>query len=345
MLLTQAPQLPPSVWIPMAPQVQGVPAQQQAPQGGMSLPNIPTGLSNIGSGITNAVNSWGATNLGIGSVYNAPIGPMAATGAPMNAAAGGISATPLASVLGSAAGGFGVGSLVGGFTGGDPMTSGIGGGLGAGAAALAGFTGPVGLVAGGVLGGLAGGLFGGKKPSDKTQSGGVSIINGNPNRYYADSQSMAGKKYSQQNGQVRDQLENSLSTFTKYLLANGATPVWGEKEDRDVIIQYGSRDGYKWWFEGAKAPNRYGNNYKDFSKSMIEQTLQQYNIPDELKAKLEGMPSDDIIGLANNLGKVNRQANMGKGMTQILLPGRRNDDSGAFKDFLTKYRQNYKGAA
>lgn len=345
MLLTQAPQLPPSVWVPAAAPVQGVqPTQQQTVQGGMSLPNIPTGnlgLSSIGQTITGNVNAFGLNSLGIGSSVGPT--PLAAglNGAP---ATGALSATPLTSVLGSAAGGFGIGALTAGFTGGNTTAGGIGGGLGAGAAALAGSTGPVGLVAGGVLGGLAGGLFGGKKPSDKTQSGGVSIINGDTNRYYADSQSMTGKKYSQQNAKVRDELENSLSTFTKYLLANGATPVWGAKEDRDVIIQYGSRDGYKWWFEGAKAPNRYGNNYKEFSKTMIDQTLQQYNLPDDLKAKLQGMPSDDIVGLAKNLTKDQRQQQMGK-TQQILLPGRRNDDSGAFKDFLAKYRQNYKGAA
>lgn len=325
--------------------------QQQQPTGGggsflNSVPNNPFSGSFFNG--TNGIDTIG-TSMGFGAgnaaLYSAPIGPMA-SGAPMAASytaganTGALTGASLSQTLGAAGLGYFGGGIVSGMLGLNEKTGSVGGGVGAGIGMAVG--GPPGAIVGGLLGSIGGGLFGNTKPSDKTQSGGVSIANGEVNRYYADSQSQTGKKFSGQNAQIRDQLENSVSSFSKFLLANGATPIWAEKENRDVIVQYGSRDGYKWWFEGADKPNNYGNNYQGFSKSLMEETMQQYNIPDALKEQLSNMPMDDILKFGKAQSQQNKQQRLMLGNPgNIPIPAKEDTGKETFDQFLTNYRSKY----
>lgn len=319
--------------------------QQVQVQGQPTVGNPMSAITNMGSHIggsflqpiQSGIDSFGAANFGTGagqSVVGA-MGPMQPA-----ATAGQLTSASLSGILGASGMGFFGGGIVSKMLGGNETVGSFAGGAGAGIGMAVG--GPVGAVAGGLLGGLAGGLFGGKKKSDMVQSGGVSITDGNVNDYYSSSQSSTGKKFSQANAGTRDQLQNSVSTFTKYLLANGATPVWGKKEDRDIIMQYGSRDGYRWWFEGADKPNNYGNNYGGFSQSLVDQTLKQYNIPDSLKTQLQGMNTKDIVGLANGLNKQQQAKSTGAAMSNNwAIPHREDMGHESFDQFLQRYRSTY----
>lgn len=260
---------------------------------GMNALTKSTFGQNVTSSVTNAINNFGSTQFGIGNVYSGSIGPTA-SGAPLSATSiNGASGVGLSSYLGGAGLGAGVGGLAANLTGGNPVGGSIGGGLGGLAAAGMGF-GPVGWAIGGALGGGLGGLFGGKKPSDKTQSGGVSLQTGEINPDYATKWSMTGKKFSQENASVRDKVQQGLYNFNQYLKQNGASLKYGDKEDRDVIFQVGARDGYKVWLFGEQDPKSF-SNYNDASVHMVNRMLEAYDLPPELESQIKAMQEKGIF--------------------------------------------------
>lgn len=318
------------VWVsPQSPVYQDPPPKQ----GGVSI--SPTSLLNnsgsIGKGITGAIDKFG-TNLGFAPGTSMPA-PSAGFVGPMPAQAGSLGTTAtLSSALGGAAMGAGIGGFAASLTGGNPTTGSIGGGAGGLIAAGAGF-GPVGIAVGGLLGGLGGGLFGKKKPSDKTQSGGFNIGTSAVNRMYADTKSMTGSKASAENSSIRDQWENAASAYNKWLQANGAVPLGDEQRSKDLIIQVGSRDGYKSWISGAQSPTRYGKDASAFSKGIVDQINSMYNIPPELQAKLAQMPLDNLLAFGKQ-----QQKNQAMQLAQPMVPNAPPSTKESFKDFAARYK-------
>ena len=336
---------------PMVPMTTTQPQQQQS-GGGISLPSLPT--SNGGMGVGNWINTNIGQPLGFApasTVYTSTV----PGGLPWQIAGNGVSpsavtsatapytgsATTLSSILGAGGWGFLGGSILNGLIGGNQVTGGIGGGAGAAVGMAIG--GPVGAVIGGLGGSVIGGLFGGKKPSDKTQSGGVSILDGKINTDYTSIHSMGGAKFSQENATTRDSIQNGVSGLSQWLLQNGATPKYGDKEDRDIIVQVGSRDGYKWWNEGAANPNRYGSDYKTFSSTLIDNTIDQYYIPEELKASLNKINKDDVTQWNKVMEQEKAASSATSGGSMYIPPKRKGGQS--FDEFITNYRKNYNANA
>lgn len=134
-------------------------------------------------GVGTALDSFGATNFGLGTVHysNIPslvsnagaVAPSSAAGSAGTAVTGG-----LGSILGGAGTGFGIGSMIGGWMGNDGPGSSIGGAIGGAIGAATGISSGIamgatlgsvvpglGTVIGAVAGSLLGGMFGGKKPN------------------------------------------------------------------------------------------------------------------------------------------------------------------------------------
>jgi len=307
--------------------------------GGIGIGDIPGGssISNSGifSGAKNAINNFGLNNLGIGS----SVGPTPLSagfgGAP---ATGSLSGASLTGVLGSAAGGFGVGGLTSGLLGGNTKAGSIAGGLGSGAMALAGFGGPASLLVGAGVGALAGGLFK-KKPSDKTQSGGVGINTGQVNPYYAKEKSMTGEKFSEDNANLRNQYETGIANYVNYLREKGAVAN-NTDPARDLIIQVGSRDGLKAWMLGDQNANRYGKDPKTFSHGVVDLLNKEYNLSPELQAEvktmLESGKLDDISKFGQSQSQAQGQVGTGFG-TPPTMPVRRASNAESFSDFVKRY--------
>jgi hypothetical protein len=137
--------------------------------GGMSLLGTGSNLLSLGQGaglfgglgmgVTNAINSFGAS-IGFGGVEAAA--PSAAFIGPMPATSGILGTTSLSQFLGGAGLGFAAGSLLNGLLGGNQAQGMVGSGVGALAGAAIGSIVPgIGTLIGGLLGGAGGGVLGG----------------------------------------------------------------------------------------------------------------------------------------------------------------------------------------
>lgn len=316
-----------------------------------SFPNV----GGIKTGITNAVDNFGASVFGTtpaGITYSAPIGPSmagapvvggvgpSAAGAPMTS---GAAAPGLSSIAGSALGGAGVGGITASLTGGNPVGGTIGGGLGGAAAAALGFTGPIGMIAGGLLGGAVGGLFGKKKPSDKTQAGGINIHTGKVNRGYAENESQTGKKYSEELASLRDATETGLAGFSQQLLSAGAKPKDDGKGEREIVLVLGSRDGLRYFArptsrEDDSPMHNFGQDYKAYSRALATEVLNRYDMDEGLRQQyLTAIEEGQFDNLADNAQAQQQQASQPRASTFLIQP-REQRTTESFKDFVQRYR-------
>lgn len=159
---------------------QGVPGilSGGASGGAGGVGSLLSGASSLGNlfggagALSGAINSFGASvGFGAGSSGLSLASSTALT--PFSpGAAGTLTSTPLASILGPAALGFMGGGVLADMLGLNSTGGSIGGGLGAGIAAGAGF-GPPGMILGALLGTVGGGLLGGKAHPQASFSGNV----------------------------------------------------------------------------------------------------------------------------------------------------------------------------
>lgn len=200
--------------------------------------------------------------------------------------------------IGALAGGFIASALhenpVGGSIGG--AIGGVAGGFAAGTAlgaALGSFAPVVGTAIGAVLGGVIGGLFGGAKPSDQTEVGGIDLNSGQVNPVYQNQESDTGDKYSSANAAASQALQEGAANLAQYLKANGATATGPAGSENNLVIKIGNRDGDQ--IGTQTGPNHSldytttlpsGSNTSTLDNAVAQTTLQQYNIPSTLQAKL-----------------------------------------------------------
>ncbi len=305
-----------------------------------SSPSIsPSSITKL-TPVKNAIDTFG-TNFGLAGpnqVYNAAVGPTA-TGAPMSAGSAGAS---LSGVLGGAGIGAGVGGLTTMLTGGNQVGASLGGGIGGGIAAGAGF-GPVGMAVGGVMGGLVGGLFGNKKPSDKTQAGGVNLFTGQANRNYADKESQTGKKFSSQMAQLRDQTEAGVSRFSQFLLQNGAKPMDDGKGERELVLVLGNRDGFRYFARPTSRVDdspmqNFGKDYKGYSNALVNEVMSRYQVPDQLRNQVQEMIKAGKFDDIRAFGQDTKAASGMQFGAQPMIPGARPNGAESYADFIKRHR-------
>ena len=316
------------------PQATGQPQQQSSGGGGFNLPSFGFGnnspFSGITSGITNAVDTFGA-NLGFGagrSVVGAagPLQPVAG--------AGSLTSSSLSGVLGAAGLGSLGGGLIASLTGGNTTGGSIGGGAGA---AIGNIIAPgIGGIVGGLLGGIGGSLFGGKKPSNKLQVGFVNLGTGQIDPEGKDKQSQTGKKFSAENGNLRDAISNAAAQTSQFLAANGAKAVGSPK----LMLGVGSRDGYWYSNEDYNTPGDWESrqtkvdNANGLADGVFNSILKLQNASPELAAQAKQIYYQNLGG--------NSQVAQGGGSTtpsySVPTVGGRRQDVNTFDNFVKQYK-------
>lgn len=330
--------------------------------GGFNIGDV-TGLAKLGggTGIRSAVDQFGFDVFGIGNnvplPYTGPA-PFATgiqdglgtqIGAAFNPAniIGGIGGNLLADAFGLGSGNQYV----------DMATSTVGGLIGQAAIPIPG----VGAAVGSFLGSAIGGIFSGNKPSDKTMAGGVNIGTGKVNPYYAQQESSTGDKYSKGAANLRDQVTSGASAYTQFLLNNGATPIVPvEGKQREIVFVTGERDGLRFFTynrgsndrndPGSRIPvnqhenfKNFGNDYQAYSRGIVDQINQMYNIPPELQAKLDQMDVNDIANFGKSTAGSGSSATFSR--PTMYLPERKESGKETFDQFLTRYREEYNARA
>lgn len=323
---------------PVNPYINPQTQSQQQSSGGTSfnLPSFGFGnnspFSGITSGITAGIDKFGAgLGFGPGSSVVGPLGPVQPV-----AGAGSLTSASLSSTLGAAGLGALGGGLLANITGGNPTGGSIGGGIGAavGNAVLPG----VGGIVGGLLGGIGGSLFGGKKPSNKLQVGFVNLGTGEVDPEGRDKQSQTGKKFSAENGALRDAISNAAAQTSKFLTANGAKATGAPK----LMLGVGSRDGYWYSYEDYNHPGDWESrqtkvdNAQGLADGVFNSITKLQNASPELLAQAKQVFYQSLGG--NGQAQANGNSITYSPQYQVPMIAGRRQDQNTFDNFVKQYK-------
>ncbi len=242
-----------------------------------SLGNSLFGGSSLLGGVSGAIDSFGASYLGLANVNSSFVGPLMA---------GQTAGTTLSGLLGGVGVGFGAGTLLNSLLGGNSTNGMIGSGAGAATGAAIGSIIPgVGTVIGGLVGGLfgggIGGLFGGK-PSDKTQAGTLNLSD-----MSVTTSGLSGKKFSQENADYRDALFDAAKSMAQLIQSTGATT------SGSLSVAIGSRDGLR--VNGVN----YGYNNEAVLKAVLDTVVNSSkDLSDTFKTIVNTVGYSDLDALS-----------------------------------------------
>lgn len=288
------------------------------------------------SGLTTAINNFGAESLGFGFGGPAGTGALAAetispgllaadsslAGLPVADAAGSLGAGSLTSAsLSSTLGAAGIGAFAGGFLGkigGNSTGGSIGGGIGAaiGNMILPG----VGGIIGGLIGGIGGGFFGGKKGTSATMFGVGDI---------SDWDNTIGYGGKNNNSGYNKTLASELKDYVDVM----GTTLGGTKLKGSITGGYNSLHG---------GP---GGGYIDISNA-DGNGAQRFNFsPDDKVGKKKAM-TDALTFLARNNGATDAQVSQlfksldnpyGQGNAPLIAPPKQASGPSKFDEYVKKY--------